>query len=114
MRTIAGCADAKRQRIDWLSSECFNSIRREPLGVGKVKIMHSTRTSETRSVRPSAHRYSIAILRPSIQSSSCSRCTKASVHFFCAGAVVAPKNPMVRSFIGCCAPAPAATRLPRL
>ena len=41
MRTIAGCADAKRQRIDWLSSECFNSIRREPLGVGKVKIMHS-------------------------------------------------------------------------
>jgi hypothetical protein len=32
----------KRQRIDWLSSECFDSIRREPLGVGKVKIIHRT------------------------------------------------------------------------
>ena len=47
MRTIAGCADAKRQRIDWLSSECFNSIRREPLGVGKVKIMHSQDVGNT-------------------------------------------------------------------
>ena len=30
MRTIAGCADAKRQHVDWLSSKCWGSLRREP------------------------------------------------------------------------------------
>jgi hypothetical protein len=36
--------------------------------------------SMLRSVRPSAHRYSVARLRSSFQSSSRSRCTKAAVH----------------------------------
>ena len=40
MRTIAGCADAKRQRIDWLSSECLTLSGASVFGVGKVKIMH--------------------------------------------------------------------------
>ena len=41
---------------------------------------NSAAISAMRSLRPSAQRYSIATVRPSIQPSSRSRCTKASVH----------------------------------
>ena len=48
---------------------------------------NSAAISAARSVRPSAQRYSIATLRPSLQSSSRSRWTKAAVHWFCTAAV---------------------------
>src|SRR5262249_8427821 len=54
------------------------------------------------SYRPSAQRYSIATVRPSIQPSSRNRCTKAVTHRFMATDVLVPKNPMVGGF-GCCA-----------
>ena len=64
---------------------------------------NSAAISAKRSLRPSAQRYSIATVRPSIQPSSRSRCTKAAVHGPQAEGVAAPKNPMVGSFAGCCA-----------
>ena len=64
---------------------------------------NSAAISAKRSLRPSAQRYSIARLRPSIQPSSRSRCTKAAVHGPQAEAVVVPRNPMVGSFPACCA-----------
>jgi hypothetical protein len=45
---------------------------------------NSAAISPARSARPSNQRYSIAILRPSIQPSSRSRCTKAAVHWLAA------------------------------
>ena len=42
---------------------------------------NSAAISAKRSLRPSAQRYSIATVRPSIQPSSRSRCTKAAVHW---------------------------------
>src|ERR1700730_549589 len=48
-------------------------------------------------------RCSIARLRPSIQPSSRSRCTKASVHSRWAEAVFAPRNPLGGSFASRCA-----------
>src|SRR3989454_4478247 len=62
---------------------------------------NSAAISAKRSLRPSAQRYSIATLRPSLQRSSRSRCTKAAVHWLCAAAVPEPMNPMVGSFAGC-------------
>ena len=64
---------------------------------------NSAAISAKRSVRPSAQRYWIATVRPSIQPSSCSRCTKAAVHGPQAEAAAVPKNPIVGSFAGCCA-----------
>ena len=64
---------------------------------------NSAAISAKRSLRPSAQRYSIATVRPSIQPSSRSRCTKAATHWLLAEGVPAPKNPMVGSFPGCCA-----------
>ena len=40
--------------------------------------------------RPSAQRYSIAMVRPSVQPSSRNRCIKAAIHVAAAGRVVAP------------------------
>jgi hypothetical protein len=62
---------------------------------------------QSRSLHPSAQRYCIATVRPSIQPSSRSRCTNAAVNWLCAAAVDAPSNPMVGSFAGSCARAPA-------
>ena len=62
---------------------------------------NSAAISAKRSVRPSAQRYSIATLRPSIQPSSRSRGTKAAVQWVQAAAVLAPRNPMVG--VLCCA-----------
>ena len=42
---------------------------------------NSAAISAKRSLRPSAQRYSIAMVRPSIQPSSRSRCTKAAIHW---------------------------------
>src|SRR5215467_8441968 len=64
---------------------------------------NSAANSAKRSLRPSAQRYSIVTVRPSIQPRSRSRCTKAAVNWRCAAGVVEPKNPMVGSFPGCCA-----------
>src|SRR5262245_7278962 len=63
---------------------------------------NSAAISAKRSVRPSAHRYWIAMVRSSTQPSSRSRWTKAAVHWLMAEAVPAPKNPIVGSF-ACCA-----------
>src|SRR5262245_43273148 len=62
---------------------------------------NSAAISPRRSSRPSAHRSSITMLRPSIQPSSRRRCTKAAIHLLSADRVLAPKNPIV--FAGCCA-----------
>ena len=61
---------------------------------------NSAAISAKRSLRPSAQRYSIAMVRPSIQPSSRSRCTKAAIHGRCVD-VPDARNPMVGSF--CCA-----------
>ena len=64
---------------------------------------NSAAISAKRSARPSAQRYSIAMVRPSIQPKSRNRCTKAATHWLQAEGVVVPRNPIVGSFPGCCA-----------
>jgi hypothetical protein len=64
---------------------------------------NSAANSGERSKRPSAHRYSIAMVRPSTQPSSCNRRTKAEVHWLWPDGVLEPRNPMVGSFAVCCA-----------
>jgi hypothetical protein len=56
-----------------------------------------------RSLRPSAHRYSIVMLRSSIQPSSRSRCIKAAIRWLSAEGVVEPRSPIVGSLSVCCA-----------
>jgi hypothetical protein len=63
---------------------------------------NSAAISAKRSVRPSAQRYSIVTVRPSIQPSSRSRCTKASVHSLWTEPVFAPRNP-ITGIADCCA-----------
>jgi hypothetical protein len=65
---------------------------------------NSVAISANRSLRPSAQRYSIAMVRPSIQPSSRSRCTKAASRWLQLKAVDAPKKPMMGCFVDCCAP----------
>jgi Poly A polymerase head domain len=79
-----------------------------PTGVehGTVTVVAAPAISAKRSLRPSAHRTSISTSRPSIQPSSRSRCTKAANSRPSADGVIAPKNPMIGSFVGCCARAP--------
>jgi hypothetical protein len=67
-----------------------------------LSLTSSVAISAKRSLRPSAHRYSIATVRPSVHPSSRSRCTKAAVRSLWATGVLSPKNPMVGSF-ACCA-----------
>src|SRR5215472_10046948 len=64
---------------------------------------NSAAISAARELRPSAQRYSIVTVRPSIQPRSRSRCTKAATHWLIAKGVLEPKNPMVRCFANCCA-----------
>jgi hypothetical protein len=59
--------------------------------------------SARRSLRPSAQRISIATLRPSVQLSSRSRCTKAATHSRWEEGVPETRKPMVGRFDGCCA-----------
>ena len=75
---------------------------------------NSAAISAKRSNRPSAQRTSIATVRPSIQPSSRSRCTKAALRQLSTEALVGFKNPMVGSFSACCARAPSGhtARLP--
>jgi hypothetical protein len=56
---------------------------------------NSAAISAKRSVRPSAQRYWMATVRPSIQPSSCSRRTKAAVHGAQAEGAAVPRNPVV-------------------
>src|SRR5215471_9959368 len=62
---------------------------------------NSAASSSARSFLPSAQRYSIATVCPSIQPSSRSRCTKTTTHWLPIEAVVEPRKPMVGSFPGC-------------
>jgi hypothetical protein len=71
---------------------------------------NSAAISAKRSSRPSAQRYSTAMVRPSIQPSSRSRCTNAAVHSLAADRVLWPNKPMVGSFVGCCARAASGVR----
>ena len=63
---------------------------------------NSAAISAKRSLRPSAQRYSIVMVRPSIQPSSRRRCTKAVTHWPWDEGVPATRNPMVGSLAGCC------------
>src|SRR5262249_34021213 len=68
-----------------------------------LSFANSAAISAKRSACPSTQRYSIATVRPSIQPSSRSRCTKASVHSLAAARVLGTRNPMVGSLPACCA-----------
>ena len=63
---------------------------------------NSTAISANRSMRPSAQRYSIATVRPSVQPSSRNRCTKAATIVRGIGRVAAQEADG-RHFAGCCA-----------
>jgi len=64
---------------------------------------NSAAISARRSLRPSAHRYWIARVWPSIQPSSRNRCTRAATHWLAAEGLAAPRKPIVRNLPGCCA-----------
>src|SRR5262245_18013578 len=64
---------------------------------------NSAAISAARSARPSTQRYSILIVRLSIQPSSPSRCTKAATHWAWVTGVPEPRYPIVGSFADCCA-----------
>jgi len=64
---------------------------------------NSVAISAKRSGRPSAQRYSIVMVRPSIQPSSRRRCTKAATHWPWDVGVPATRNPIVGSGPACCA-----------
>ena len=64
---------------------------------------NSAAISAKRSLRPSAQRYSITTVRPSIQPSSPNRRTKELVQRVQLKEVLAPRKPMVGSDFSCCA-----------
>ena len=70
--------------------------------VATLSRTNSAANSTNRSLRPSAQRYSIATVWPSIHPSSRSRCTKAAVQSLQFEGVLAPRKPIVSSF-ACCA-----------
>ena len=95
------CASAKT--IGMTDVACFAARTALPdvTMTSTFKRTNSAAISANRSLRPSAQRYSIAMVRPSIQPSSRSRSTKAAVHW--PAKRVVPKNPTVGSFPACCA-----------
>ena len=64
---------------------------------------NSAAISAKRSLRASAQRYSIAIVRPSIQPRSWSRRANAAARSFSARGVLSPKKPTIGRFTACCA-----------
>src|SRR5262249_37120096 len=68
-----------------------------------LSLTNSAAISAKRSLRPSPQRYSMVTVRPSIQPSSRSRCTKAVTDLLWPEGVDAPRNPIVGTFAGCCA-----------
>src|SRR5262249_13482921 len=64
---------------------------------------NSVAISAKRSGCPSAQRYSIATVRPSIQPSSRNLCTREATDWLSVASVPKPKYPMVGSFVACCA-----------
>src|SRR5215475_15867401 len=85
---------------------CFAATTRGVADVTMTSTLSCTNSaaiSAKRSSRPSAQRYSIATLRPSIQPSSRSRRAKAAAHWPWVAGVAEPKYPMVGSFAICCA-----------
>ena len=117
-RDQAGADRVRRHREDDRDDRC-RLLCREDCAVPAVTMTstlsrtNSAAISAKRSLRPSAQRYSIATVRPSIQPSSRSRCTKAAIHWLAAEGVLAPRNPMVGSFAGCCARAASGHAPPR-
>jgi hypothetical protein len=96
-----------QRRSGWPTSPCFAA---EILGspcvtmTSTLSLTNSATTSVARSLRPSPQRYAIAMVRPSIRSNSCRRCTKAAVHGPAAEAVPAGgfvqwNNPVLRRWL---------------
>ena len=98
-------SSAKAKTIGMTDVACFAARTAAPpvTMTSTLSRTNSAAMSAKRSLRPSPQRYSIATVRPSIQPSSRSRCTKAAVHWFWAEGVVVPKNPIVGSLPACCA-----------
>jgi hypothetical protein len=68
-----------------------------------LSLTNSAAISVARSLRLSAQRYSIAMVRLSIQPNSRSRCTNAATREPSVAGVPDPSNPMVGSLAACCA-----------
>ena len=88
-RDQAGAERVRRHRKDDRMTDvaCFAARTGAVACVTMTSTLSRTNSaaiSPARSARPSNQRYSIAILRPSIQPSSRSRCTKAAVHWLAA------------------------------
>jgi len=88
--TAVACFAARVAGVPWVTMT--STFRRR----------NSAAISAGPSLRPAAQRYSMTMVRPSIQPSACSRCTKAATHSFAAEAVIAPRNP-ITGIVGCCA-----------
>src|SRR5262245_18012212 len=85
---------------------CFAAMTAGVVGATMISTLsraNSAAISAKRSLRPSAQRYSIAMLRFSIHPSWCRRCTKTATRWLSTKGVVEPRNPMVGSLPGCCA-----------
>jgi hypothetical protein len=96
---------ATAKTIGMVDVACF-AARSTPPDVRMTSTLSRTNSaaiSAARSWRPSAQRYSIATVRPSLQPSSRSRCTNAADQLLQAVAVAPPKKPIVGSFPACCA-----------
>src|SRR5262249_27373680 len=68
-----------------------------------LELTNSVAISAKRSGRPSANRYSKAMVRPSIQPSSRKRSTRAAYHWPLLARVPGASMPMSGRFAGCCA-----------
>ena len=55
------------------------------------QILKGDKSADLPARAPPKYEYSIATVRPSIQPSSCSRCTKAATHWLLAKGVAAPE-----------------------
>src|SRR5262249_10916423 len=95
----------KATTIGMVDVACFTGAAALSAGTmtSTLRRTNSAATSAKRSGRPSAQRYLIVTVRPSIQPSSPKRRTKASVHGRQTDAAAAPRRPMVGTFPGCCA-----------
>lgn len=108
---------ARSKTIGMTDVACFTETPAPPdvTMISTLSLTSSAAISANRSLRPSAQRYSIATVRPSIQPSSRNRCPKAAVQASQADGVTVPRNPMVGIFPdsrACAASGQAAAALP--